>query len=43
MKDVARVLSDNGLSEVIAECGHYVPEEQPEKLLSILNEFLKVK
>jgi pimeloyl-ACP methyl ester carboxylesterase len=43
MKDVARVLSDNGLFEVIAECGHYVPEEQPKKLLSILNEFLKVK
>jgi hypothetical protein len=36
MKDVAKALSGNSLSEVIAECGHYVPAEQPEKLLSIL-------
>lgn len=40
MMAVAHALSDNGLCEVIADCGHYVPEEQPESLLLVFKKFL---
>lgn len=42
MMAVAHALSDNGLCEVIADCGHYVPEEQPQSLLVVFKKFLKL-
>lgn len=41
MKDVAIALSENWRFENIENCGHYVPEEQPEILLGVLQSFLK--
>ncbi|HUH18767.1 hypothetical protein [Albibacterium sp.] len=34
-------LSENGLCEVIVDCGHYVPEEQPQSLLLVFKKFLQ--
>lgn len=41
MQPVAMALSDNWYFKQIEHCGHYIPEEQPEELLSILDLFLK--
>lgn len=40
MKDVAVALSDNWRFENVKNCGHFVPEEQPEVLIDILLSFL---
>jgi len=40
MKDVAVALSDNWRFENVKNCGHFVPEEQPEVLINILLSFL---
>lgn len=41
MKDVAVALSDNWRFENVKNCGHFVPEEQPEVLINILLSFLR--
>ncbi|AKK71935.1 hypothetical protein OK18_04125 [Chryseobacterium gallinarum] len=41
MKDVAVALSDSPRFENVKDCGHFVPEEQPEALLNILLSFFR--
>jgi pimeloyl-ACP methyl ester carboxylesterase len=41
MQAVAEILSDDWHFREIDDCGHFVPEEQPEELIGILEVFLK--
>ena len=41
MRAVAEELSEAGRTVVIPDCGHYIPEEQPVAVVSLLREFLE--
>jgi pimeloyl-ACP methyl ester carboxylesterase len=40
MEQMMRTVADDIPGRVIPNCGHYVPEEAPERLAEILLEFL---